>query len=46
MSNNILIGKYVVMFIILTGVGILYDKYNTHNKSIDTQHDYKLIQKY
>ena len=45
-DNNILIGKYVVMFIILTGVGILYEKYKKHNKSIDVKNDYKLIQRY
>ena len=47
MSNNInLIGKYVVMFVILTGLGILYDKYKLHNKTIDNKNDYKLIQQY
>ena len=46
MSNNInLIGKYG-MFVILTGLGIIYDKYKLHNKTIDNKNDYKLIQQY
>ena len=43
MTKYILVGKYVVMFIILTGFGILYDKYKLHNTQIDTKNDYKLM---
>jgi len=46
MTKYILVGKYVVMFIILTGFGILYDKYKLHNTQIDSKNDYKLIQQY
>ncbi len=41
-----LIGKYIVMFIILTGTGILYEKYKLHNKIDDDMTNYELIQKY
>ena len=41
-----LLSKYVVMFVILTGFGILYEKYKLHNEFVDNHHNMDLIQKY
>ena len=38
--------KYVMYFIILTAVGILYERYNSKYNGLDETRQYDLIKKY